>query len=83
MLSGMSFFQMAASGLLSEEKRDLLVEKTGDLIEKLKLSPSFWATLVKNNVILTTQIDEMKVGSRLCFGDLICYDIITCNGYIC
>ena len=56
---------MATSGLLSEEKNDLLEEKRPELMNRIALSPRFWACLVKHKVVSGAEARLLKVSLNL------------------
>ena len=48
---------------LSHGIKELLEQQRPELMKTVKTSARFWATLVKHNVLLNYQVDEIKVGS--------------------
>ena len=55
---------MATSDLLSEERVEVLEEKRLDLMDRIALSPRFWACLVKHKVLSSAEARTIKVSSH-------------------
>ena len=52
---------MATSGLLSKESAELLEQKRLELMDRIALSPRFWASLVRHKVLSSAEARTMKV----------------------
>ena len=52
---------MASSDLLSDEKKDFLEEKKLVLMDRITLSPRFWAALVRHKVLSGAESRTLKV----------------------
>ena len=56
----LKLFQMTG-GRSEDNLKKMLLNKKAELMSKLRLSPSFWALLVKYKVLLQFQAEDIKV----------------------